>query len=357
MAWSSGTIADGAHKVELRRSPSSAAGEYLTLDAVDIWGTIAGDPDPPPVLVAKAVKPSWLQGYLTGLTSRLAPYSAYICQEAQTYNVPVQLALAFFKDENGWWRESYCTQFPRSWENKNIGNLSFATWEAQRYPGTVLESGHTNNYLAAFPTVENGIDAWFYFIRVRNTTCSAGVDQLLAGDIRGGLETILAEYVPPSYVATRVASALAYYTAISQQIAAEYGYVGDPDPPPRYEQTDTHIVKTGAWSDYSKTAASGGSYGRCSSSNASATIYFTGTRLDWIAMTGTTPGVVDVYLDDEWQATVDLYSSTAQYRVLAWSSGTIADGAHKVELRRSLSSAAGEYLTLDAVDIWGTIAG
>jgi hypothetical protein len=131
----------------------------------------------------------------------------------------------------------------------------------------------------------------------------------------------------------------------------------DPIGPNRYEQADTHIVKTGAWSDFSKTTASGGSYGRSSSSNASATIYFTGTRLDWIAMTGITPGIVDVYLDDVWQKKIDLYSPTARYRVVAWSSGTIADGPHKVELRRSTSSAAGEYLTLDAVDIWGTIAG
>jgi hypothetical protein len=125
----------------------------------------------------------------------------------------------------------------------------------------------------------------------------------------------------------------------------------------RYQQTDSHIVKVGAWSDFAKPAASGGSYGRSQTSNASATIYFTGTRLDWIAMTGSTPGIVDVYLDDVWQATVDLYSASAQYQALAWSSGTISDGAHKVELRRSGSSAAGEYIILDAVDIWGTIEG
>ena len=74
-------------------------------------------------------------------------------------------------------------------------------------------------------------------------------------------------------------------------------------------------------------------------------------------MTGSTPGIVDVYLDDVWQTTIDLYSAPARYQAVAWSSGTIADGAHKVELRRSTSSAAGEYMTLDAVDIWGTITG
>ncbi len=152
-----------------------------------------------------------------------------------------------------------------------------------------------------------------------------------------------------------MSSDVAYYTAISDRIAAEYGYVGGPDPPTRYQQTDSHMVKVGTWSDFTKAEASGASYGRSNSSNASATIYFTGTRLDWIAMTGSTPGIVDVYLDDVWQTTIDLYSSPAHYQAVVWSSGTISDGPHKVGLRRSDSSAAGEYITLDAVDIWGTI--
>jgi hypothetical protein len=350
VAWTSGTISDGAHKVELRRSNSSAAGEYLVVDAVDIWGTIASKP----VYTAKAVKASWLQGYLTGLTSRLAPYSAYIAQEAQTYNVPVQLALTFFKDENGWWRESYCTQFPRSWDNKNVGNLGFSSWQVSRYPGTVVESGHTSNVFAAFPSVENGIDAWFYLMRVRSATYSAGIDQILAGDVQGGFETILHSYAP-SAGATRVNSDVTYYNAISNQIASEYGYVGDPGPPTRYQQNDPGIAYSGSWSVFSKTEASGGSYRRSQSIGASATIHFTGTRLDWIAMTGSTPGIVDVYLDDVWKATIDLYSATPQYQVLAWSTGTISNTSHKVELRRSNTSAASEYLVLDAVDIFGTI--
>jgi len=353
-AWSSGTISDGAHKVELRRSTSSLAGEYIVLDAADIWGTIASGPDPGPAPVAKAVKASWLEGYLTGLTSRLAPYSAYICQEAETYNVPVQVALTFFKDENGWWKEGYCTTYPRSWNNRNPGNLGFASWEVSRYPGTVLESGHTSNTFAVFPTVEDGIDAWFYLLRVRNSTYSAGIDQIIAGDVQGGFTTILTKYA--SAGASRISGDVTYYAAISDQMTAENGYVGDSGSRTRYQQTDSHIVYSGAWSNFAKSLASGGGYGRAQTSGASATIYFTGTRLDWIAMTGSTPGIVDVYLDGVKQAAVDLYSSSAHYQVAAWSSGTINDGAHTVELRRSDSSAAGEYIVLDAVDIWGTIA-
>jgi IPT/TIG domain/PQQ-like domain len=123
----------------------------------------------------------------------------------------------------------------------------------------------------------------------------------------------------------------------------------------RYEQTDTHIVKVGTWSDLSRTLASGGSYGRSSTANASATIYFTGTRLDWVAMKGTTTGIADVYLDGGKVATVNLAAASATYNATVWSTGVLPEGEHYVRIVRSPASATGKYLTLDAVDIWGTI--
>lgn len=39
--WSTGSLARGSHRVRIVLSSSSPAGKYLTLDAVDIWGTIA----------------------------------------------------------------------------------------------------------------------------------------------------------------------------------------------------------------------------------------------------------------------------------------------------------------------------
>jgi hypothetical protein len=38
--WSTATLTNGVHTVRIVRSTASATGEYLTLDAVDIWGTI-----------------------------------------------------------------------------------------------------------------------------------------------------------------------------------------------------------------------------------------------------------------------------------------------------------------------------
>jgi hypothetical protein len=124
----------------------------------------------------------------------------------------------------------------------------------------------------------------------------------------------------------------------------------------RYEQTDSRIFKTGVWTPYTKTTASGGSYARSATVGASATISFTGTRLDVIAMKGTTTGIVDVYLDGVLMDTIDTTASAATYKVALWSTGDIAKGAHTVKLVRNDLTAVGKFLTLDAVDIWGTIA-
>jgi eukaryotic-like serine/threonine-protein kinase len=133
-----------------------------------------------------------------------------------------------------------------------------------------------------------------------------------------------------------------------------------PSPAPgvlRYDQTDTHIAKTGVWADRSTVSAYLGSYGRSSTHGASATVYFSGTRLDWIAVIATNAGIVDVYVDGVKTATVDLAAPATTYMVNVWSTGALARGHHRVTLELSSGSPSGKYLTLDAVDVWGTIRG
>ena len=112
-------------------------------------------------------------------------------------------------------------------------------------------------------------------------------------------------------------------------------------------------MKTGVWNDYAATGASGGSYGRSSTADASATVWFTGTKIAWVGMKGTTPGIVDVYLDDVKKATLDLYAPTAQYQVTLWTSDDLTSGTHHLELVRNKDSLSTEFIVLDAIDIWG----
>ena len=132
--------------------------------------------------------------------------------------------------------------------------------------------------------------------------------------------------------------------------AADFGQCG------WREQSDPRVFRSGTWETNVKSAATGGSYGRSKASGASATIYFTGTRLDWIAMKGTTSGIADVYLDGVKKATIDLAALTPSYRVKVWSTGSLAYRNHTVKIVRSSRSADGKYVTLDAVDVVGSIA-
>ena len=124
-----------------------------------------------------------------------------------------------------------------------------------------------------------------------------------------------------------------------------------------YQQTNSKIVKTGTWSNFTKSLASGGSYARSKTSGASATIKFDGRRLDVIAMTGTTLGKIDVYLDGvKVQTALDLYASVASYQAVVYSTGDLGSaGPHTVKIVRSSASTTGKYIALDAVKIWGTI--
>ncbi len=123
----------------------------------------------------------------------------------------------------------------------------------------------------------------------------------------------------------------------------------------RYQQGDSHILKTGSWSDFAKTLASGGSYGRSSTSGATVTMYFHGTRLDWIGMKGTTTGTADVYLDGSLVKTVNLAAPTAVYNVPVWSTEDLPEGDYKVEIVRRSDNPSTKYITLDAVDVVGKL--
>jgi hypothetical protein len=72
-------------------------------------------------------------------------------------------------------------------------------------------------------------------------------------------------------------------------------------------------------------------------------------------MKGTTTGKADVYLDGVFQKTIDLRAAKATYQVDLWSTGTLLDGPHTVKIVRSTSSAAGQFVTIDAVDVRGTL--
>lgn len=130
-----------------------------------------------------------------------------------------------------------------------------------------------------------------------------------------------------------------------------------PEAPPltRYEQTDEAISYSGTWGAVKKSAASGRSYARADSTGASVNITFDGTRLDWIATQDGQAGLAGVYLDGAFVGTVNLSAAAASYQRVVWSTGTLAGGVHTLRIVRSPGSPSGTHLTIDAVDVAGTL--
>ena len=123
----------------------------------------------------------------------------------------------------------------------------------------------------------------------------------------------------------------------------------------RYEETDSHLVYSGTWYTFKATGSSGGSYARANTAG-SVTIKFNGTYLAWIATMGTTLGKAWVSLDNGTAVNVNLAASTTKRKVSVWNTGIFATaGTHVVKIWRDTSSATGKYISIDAVDVVGTL--
>ena len=130
-------------------------------------------------------------------------------------------------------------------------------------------------------------------------------------------------------------------------------------PPPaptttRYEQTDGKILYLGDWTTFITSGASGGSY-TYADSPASASISFSGTKLDLIATTGFTQGKAQVSLDGVDKGTIDFSSPSTLRNQKVWSTGTLVAGAHKVVLSWTGQAgvSGGTRVNVDAVDVTG----
>lgn len=133
--------------------------------------------------------------------------------------------------------------------------------------------------------------------------------------------------------------------------------VGAPSSPitTRYQQDDPHFVYAGTWYTFSTTGASAGSYKRANAASASVTVTFTGTYLAWIATAGTTLSNAYVSLDGGAARSVDLARSAVAYQQTVWNTGTLASGKHTVRIWRDPSDADGKYVSVDAIEITGTL--
>ena len=391
--WSTGDVADGPHVVRIVRNSESPAGFFVTIDAVDLVGNLTDPPAPPAPPTITGLAPA--TGSNAGGTSVTITGASLLGASAVTFGG--RAAASFHADSATQMTavapahavgaiDVRVTTAAGTSENTAADDFTYtAAPVVTRYDqtdgnivrtGTWTNYGSTPSYGASYGRASTALASatiWFKgtqldYIAFKGTT--TGYAEIYVDNVKVTGATPINLYSSPvayqqkvwstgpltsglhSVKIVRSASSAAgkYLTLDAVDI---YGTIAAP--PTRYEQTNSGIHKVGTWADFSSAAASGSSYGRSLASTTTATIHFTGDRIDYIGMKGTTAGVAEVWLDGELKATIDLTATVATYNALIWSSGTIGGGAHTLLIVRNAGSAVTEYLTLDAVDIWGTI--
>ncbi len=117
--------------------------------------------------------------------------------------------------------------------------------------------------------------------------------------------------------------------------------------------TNTFGYSSG-WASAGTAGAYKGGNTYSNTANATATIAFTGTKIEYYAVTDPGHGRVAVSIDNGPETVVDLYSTTRTPNTLVWTSPTLTSGSHTLTIRATgtkNSSATGTWATIDRVHI------
>ncbi len=131
-----------------------------------------------------------------------------------------------------------------------------------------------------------------------------------------------------------------------------------PSPYTRYEQGDSRLAYTGAWTVSSSSSASGGSFRYANAAGALVTVAFNGTYLAWITKKSAVYGTASVTLDGAGPVTVDLYNATTVWQQKVWETGVLPAGTHTVTISWTGDKNAGATETnvgMDAFDLLGSL--
>lgn len=110
----------------------------------------------------------------------------------------------------------------------------------------------------------------------------------------------------------------------------------------------------GPWWRSGGAGLSASSISASDTAQATATLYFTGTGVNWIGTEGPDQGLARVYIDGQLMAEVDQYSQSSNALVTSFAITNLADGAHSimVEVTGTKNPAStGDRITIDAFDI------
>lgn len=138
------------------------------------------------------------------------------------------------------------------------------------------------------------------------------------------------------------------YVEVIQQLSSPY----------TYEQTQAGVFAfTGSWSTLASSVYSGGSFAYANTAGSAVSLGLHCMRLDLFAKTGPNYGIAKITLDGK-ETLVDLYSSTAKYKQVVWSSGWLAPGPHNLKIEwtgTKRAAATKTNINVDAVRLWSSV--
>src|SRR3972149_10563558 len=122
-----------------------------------------------------------------------------------------------------------------------------------------------------------------------------------------------------------------------------------------YQETDlSAVVRTGQWFSTTLHNPSGGRYIFSIETGATVTLSFTGTQATWIGPKYHEFGIADVYLDGDFQGSVDLYSASLQSQQPLFTASDLSNTTHTLMIvvtGRKNSSAVNYAVGVDAFDV------
>ncbi|MDZ4063784.1 MAG: hypothetical protein U1E22_03860, partial [Coriobacteriia bacterium] len=129
--------------------------------------------------------------------------------------------------------------------------------------------------------------------------------------------------------------------------------------PTRYQQSDSKIYYSGAWSTSNNAALSGGSYLWTQASGSHAVVRFTGTEFHWITTKAPAYGIARVTLDGGTPVNVDLYNpSVYRHQVDVWNVTGLANTDHTLLIEYTgtkTTASSGLAIGIDAEDAVGVL--
>ncbi|MGH3116246.1 MAG: gamma-glutamyltransferase family protein [Gaiellales bacterium] len=98
------------------------------------------------------------------------------------------------------------------------------------------------------------------------------------------------------------------------------------------DNTDQVVSYDGDWQEYAVSRAYGGSWHTGFTADGLVEIPFTGTRARYFATKGPRSGRGDVYVDGEYQTTVDFYEPSQTIRLMVFDTGELDPGNHTIRV-------------------------